>query len=152
MESYIGREKLIDFLKKESDYIDRISHSAGESFVRKNEIARIKGFVETENDSFDKILPAITKPETIFKAIQKYGERAQVDIAIEEMSELTKALLKRRRVGDFTSVRNNIIDEIADVLICAKQLILIYMCPAEVQERIEYKLDRLERRMQEEKQ
>ena len=32
-------------------------------------------------------------------ALQKWGEAAQTDMCIEEMSELTKALLKVRQIG-----------------------------------------------------
>ena len=39
-------------------------------------------------------LPAIKKPEVLKAAISTYGKETQVDMAIEEMSELTKALLK----------------------------------------------------------
>ena len=36
------------------------------------------------------------------RAIRTYGEQPQVDVAIEEMSELTKALLKHRRNEDMS--------------------------------------------------
>ena len=36
------------------------------------------------------------------RAINTYGEQPQVDVAIEEMSELTKALLKYRRNEDMS--------------------------------------------------
>ena len=39
--------------------------------------------------------------ELYAKAVQKFGERAQILVAIEEMSELTKALLKYIRHEDF---------------------------------------------------
>lgn len=45
------------------------------------------------------------------KAINTYGEEAQTDMMIEEMSELTKALLKNRR-NESRKTRADIIEEI----------------------------------------
>lgn len=53
-------------------------------------------------------------------AVQKFGMNKQVDMAIEEMSELTKALLKHRRASDCaTTVKSgdNIREEMEDVRI-----------------------------------
>lgn len=52
----------------------------------------------------------------IIKAVEAYGDNSQVDMAVEEMSELIKALMKSRR-NDVDIQRNlhNIIEEIADV-------------------------------------
>lgn len=62
----------------------------------------------------------------IFKsAIETYGKNAQTDMAIEEMSELTKALLKFRRYGDADRL-NDIREEIEDVQIMLDQMMLIY--------------------------
>ena len=57
------------------------------------------------------------------KAIETYGSSAQLDIAIEEMSELTKAILKNRRGQDNIQ---DIIEEFADVSIMMKQMLIIY--------------------------
>ena len=58
---------------------------------------------------------------TLRRAIAAYGKNAQVDMAIEEMSELTKALCKERRYelvkGTHAEAHANVIEEIADVLI-----------------------------------
>ena len=70
--------------------------------------------------------------KVIFKtAIMRYGVEAQTDMAIEEMSELTKALLKYRRSqhGDKTCgdhLVGNIVEEIEDVQIMLDQMKLIY--------------------------
>lgn len=77
-------------------------------------------------------------------AILDYGEKSQVDMAIEEMSELTKALLKHRRhIGTV----DNIIEEMADVSIMLDQMEMIYGDYREVREA---KLRRLEKRLTEE--
>lgn len=83
------------------------------------------------------------KKELIYilqKAISTFGKRSQVDMAIEEMSELTKALLKERR-GDRT--QDNVIEEIADVYIMLAQLTMMFDKNNEVQAQIEYKIKRL---------
>lgn len=73
--------------------------------------------------------------------INCYGTKSQEDVAIEEMAELQKAILKHRRnAGDET--RAEIIDEIADVEIMLEQLKIIYSCNREVEERKYYKIDR----------
>lgn len=73
--------------------------------------------------------------------INTYGTKNQEDIAIEELSELQKAILKHRRKRS-KKRRKAIIDEIADVSIMLEQLKIIYSCAKEVEERIDYKIDR----------
>lgn len=67
---------------------------------------------------------------TLRKALAKYGATAQEDIVIEEMSELTKAILKHRRAGkfgqyDLSETINAVAEEIADVEIGLEYLKLI---------------------------
>ena len=60
------------------------------------------------------------KAEILKAAIRLYGEPAQIDVAIEEMSELTKALCKVKRARDtagITEASSNVVEEIADVQI-----------------------------------
>ena len=64
------------------------------------------------------------------RAVEKFGERAQILMAIEEMSELTKALLKYIRHmesgrGDI-GVLYDISEERADVNIMLNQLEIIF--------------------------
>ena len=83
------------------------------------------------------------------KAIDTYGDYAQIDVAIEEMAELQKALLKMRRakVETIPCAFDAIVDEIADVYVMMRQLVMIYDCKNQVKNRIKYKVDRLRRRM-----
>lgn len=67
--------------------------------------------------------------------VETYGSDKQEDMAIEECSELIKAILKFRR-------SNAVIDEIADVQIMLTQLGIIFNCVEEVNERIDFKIDR----------
>lgn len=69
--------------------------------------------------------------ELYAKAVQKFGERAQILVAIEEMSELTKALLKYIRhedfnQGDYDAIVESIAEERADVEIMLEQLNVIF--------------------------
>lgn len=83
------------------------------------------------------------------QAIEHYGVNSQIDIAIEEMSELTKALLKHRRYGTEDTYKA-IRDELADVEICLEQIKLIYLIDDKSLEFIKnFKLDRLKKRMEE---
>lgn len=97
-------------------------------------------------------LPAIKKPEVLKAAISTYGKEAQVDMAIEEMSELTKALLKYRRtknttVIEYGKLRSNIIEETADVLIMAVQVLMMFDNDGECQAEVDYKINRLYERL-----
>lgn len=57
-------------------------------------------------------------------AVDHYGSDRQIDKAIEEMSELTKALLKLRYDANEQTVEN-VFEEMADVEIMLDQLKLI---------------------------
>ena len=71
---------------------------------------------------------------------------AQMAMAVEEMSELTKELCKYRRG------RNNvesIAEEIADVQIMLRQLVILFDCKETVDKYRQYKLERLAGRIKE---
>ena len=75
--------------------------------------------------------------EAVYReSIEQYGVSAQVDMAIEEMAELTKALLKFRRFG----WSENFYEEIADVKIMIRQLEMIYDCDFAVGQWIDKKV------------
>lgn len=102
-------------------------------------------------------LPTTMRPEVLQLAVSVYKKEAQIDMAIEEMSELTKALLKHRRAErspeawDYEKTRQNILEEIADVIIMLTQLIMIYGGREIVQQDINDKVDRLEKRLNHQK-
>lgn len=83
-------------------------------------------------------------------AIETYGIPAQTDMMIEEMSELTKALLKLRRVRgcglEDPLARNAVLEEMADVGIMLRQMVMIYGDPSYWTVR---KLERLRERIEE---
>lgn len=79
-----------------------------------------------------------------FNAIETYGAESQVDKAIEEMSELTKALLKERR---YSGSKNDVCEELADVFITLLQMMLIFEEKDEIAKYVDYKIKRLEKRI-----
>lgn len=87
----------------------------------------------------------------IKRAVETYGEKSQVDMAVEEMSELIKALMKSRRNDvDVQKNSRNIVEEIADVEIMLEQLKLIFNCFGLVEREKEYKINRLAERLESE--
>ncbi len=82
-------------------------------------------------------------------ALETFGERAQMGMAVEEMSELTKELCKRLRGRDNLEA---IAEEIADVQIMLRQLVILFDCKEVVDKYRRYKLERLARRVEEAKQ
>lgn len=95
--------------------------------------------------------------DKIFTIADHYDQDAQVDMLIEEMSELTKALLKNRRARKGqtdTPVRatvNAIEEEVADVMIMLHQI--IYLGDFEdlediIEEKLDRQLDRISKEQQ----
>lgn len=85
-----------------------------------------------------------SRREIYLQAIRKWGSDMQTQVAIEEMSELTKEICKAYRGQE--NVRA-IADEIADVTIMLEQLRVIYDVEEETEKRIEFKVDRLKKRI-----
>ena len=88
------------------------------------------------------------------KVIAFYGKDAQVAIHMEECAELIQAISKIHRVGCGPDVPpdayENLVEEMADVLIILEQLQEIYDIPnQELQWMIDYKCKRQEERMNE---
>ena len=82
------------------------------------------------------------------RAITAYGAPAQMDMAVEEMAELTKALCKVKRVScaaEAKAVLENVVEEMADVQIMLDQLRIIFGRSTDEAE--EYKLERLKKRL-----
>lgn len=77
----------------------------------------------------------------LFFIINTYGTKKQEEKAIEELAELQQAILKHREHRN-CETEKSIIDEIADVSIMLEQLKIIYSCHKEVDERVDYKIDR----------
>lgn len=94
--------------------------------------------------------------EVLNKAIDKFRSPEQIDKAIEEMSELTKALLKERyaRMTDsHNEAIDNVCEELADAVIMLNQLVLIFteryhaFKREELQRMVDFKVERLKTRL-----
>lgn len=90
--------------------------------------------------------------EVLNKAIDEYGTSPQIDKAIEELSELIKALLKERyaRMTDnHNEAIANVCEELADAIIMLNQLEIIFteryhaFRREDLQRMVNFKIERL---------
>jgi len=86
------------------------------------------------------------------KVIGFYGKEAQMLVHCGELAEMIQAITKIHRIGCGPDVPpdayENLVEEVADCLICFQQLIEIYGIPDhELQRMIDYKCVRQEARM-----
>ena len=92
--------------------------------------------------------------EILEKAIKQYGEHNQMLKCIEECGELSRAvsrILIELSSGDgFTTEESlaNLQEELADVSIMAEQMLMIFKCEKDVNQYIEFKLNRLKERLE----
>lgn len=84
------------------------------------------------------------RKEIYEKALRTWGTQAQIMMALEEMSELTKELCKHFRESHNGA---EIIDEVADVTIMMEQLRLIFGINEAVCEQMDVKMLRLKKRL-----
>lgn len=118
----------------------------GDTEMKRNHIRTYRGFMVE--------IDARVNQETM----DRYGIQNQSLVAMEELSELQKAVSKlvrypeeRTKPFDFKGLRNNLIEEMADVLICMDQLIEYYQIERhEIQELIQAKQERQAKRLEEE--
>ena len=73
--------------------------------------------------------------------INHYGTLNQKLIAIEEMAELQKAIVKHIRQESEENI-NSAIEEIADVQVMLEQLKMIFSCKSKTDEIMDAKIDR----------
>lgn len=81
------------------------------------------------------------------KAITKWGNEVQIDVCIEELSELIQALCKYKR--NKPHALSNVKEEMADVFIMLRQMKMIFdIFPTEtMQQHIDFKVNRLKERI-----
>ena len=78
--------------------------------------------------------------EIVSKSLDTYGNGIQLVVCMEELSELTQAISKEiRGVGD----RSNLVEEMADVIICLEILKQIFaVTNVEIEEWVKFKQGR----------
>ena len=86
----------------------------------------------------------MTEQDIYAEALAKWGFEAQTLMAIEEAAELQQALLHYMR-GKALAV--DVVDEIADMTIMCRQMANIFGSE-DVERRIQFKLERLEKRLE----
>jgi NTP pyrophosphatase (non-canonical NTP hydrolase) len=86
---------------------------------------------------------------TYFQALSQWGLENQLLVAIEEMSEVQKAITKlvRASEGNHEDALNNLAEEIADATIMLEQLRYIYGIDDKVAAMMDNKIFRLEERI-----
>lgn len=93
-------------------------------------------------------------PEVFKKVIEKWGVPSQLEMAVEECSELIRAIQKLKRYerwgqGSLAEIEKNIIKEIADVSIMVHQLRVIFGTRL-VDDMVEHRMERLVRMLNDE--
>lgn len=87
------------------------------------------------------------------RVITANGMNNQLDVAIEELSELIQAICKIKRRDSLSNesfaVKGNLSEEMADVEIILAELKLLFDNEGDVKDWKSYKLDRLEKRLKE---
>ena len=86
--------------------------------------------------------------ETLHKARSTYGAYRQIGVAAEECTELAKELIKAFRYDTFDEVventKDNVVDEVADVLIVLDHVINLYnITVSDLEPHIQKKMNRL---------
>ena len=76
-------------------------------------------------------------------ALDKFGEDKQFDMAIEEMSELIKCLVKYRRYNKNSVWRLKTVEEMMDVTIMIMQLSMLLSTEEEMERVMENKVNNL---------
>lgn len=83
-------------------------------------------------------------------AINHWGMQKQMTKAVEELAELTKEICKIQLDDGPEITTKNLVEEIADVRIMLEQLEWMFQIFTEVEETIQYKLDRTKQRIEKE--
>lgn len=90
-----------------------------------------------------------TEKDLYERNIQYHGIEQETTIAMEECSELIQAISKCKRYGCMDKYRDNLIEEIADVLFAIDELKLIYNISDEsISEIKQYKINRQDYRIE----
>ena len=87
--------------------------------------------------------------QVLQRARETYGAHKQIGVAAEECTELAKELIKAFRYDSFDDVvkntKENVVDEVADVLIVLDHVLQLFnITPEDLQPHITKKLQRLE--------
>ena len=146
------REK-IQYIYKVLEALPGVARCQGQKSTRKGDTEMERNHIRTYRGFMVEIDARVNQG-----TMDRYGIQNQSLVAMEELSELQKAVSKlvrypeeRTKPFDFKGLRNNLIEEMADVLICMDQLIEYYQIERpEIQELIQAKQERQAKRLEEE--
>lgn len=80
--------------------------------------------------------------------ICRHGREYEMFISAEEAAELIQALSKIRRYGYIGEYAENLIEEIADVLVIIRELMMMFdITDADVEKKIDFKIQRINDRL-----
>lgn len=152
MRMYMRARKYSIYIKSLEGVSARIRFQ-GQKSTRKGDIEMQGKFLRLYR-GFIQEIDARVNDETM----DRYGIERQSLVAMEELSELQKAISKlvrnpkeRTKPLEFKGLRHNLIEEMADALICMDQLIEFYKIDrSEIQELIQAKQERQAKRLEEE--
>lgn len=126
-----------------SQYISGISEPGYDTLVK------IAGFFGVSTDYLlgnEPTIPANDERKRIYRnALAKWGDNAQMVVAIEELSECQKEICKILRGGENYS---HLAEEIADATIMLEQVCLIFNLEDQVNAYMDTKVRRLEKRIE----
>ena len=105
--------------------------------------ARLKMY-EDRDEELPRYIPYEERRKVYSKALATWGDRAQMIVAIEELSECQKEICKILRGGENFP---HLAEEIADATIMLEQLRLIFNINDDVNECMDAKIRRLEERL-----
>lgn len=112
-----------------------------------NEINKLESINSAEHDEETKYV--------LQECVNRYGEKTQLEMVVEECSELILAIQKLKRIksaGDYADRTDDIISEVADVLIMLYQCKLIFgeeKINSEIKRKIKRQLGRLKKETEE---
>ena len=98
----------------------------------------------TDNNVGGNMIPYSERVKTYMNALIHFGDKAQMIVAIEELSECQKEICKILRGGENFP---HLAEEIADATIMLEQLRLIFNINDDVNECMDAKIRRLEERL-----
>jgi hypothetical protein len=94
--------------------------------------------------------PTHDKPVIFAEIVEKWGRVAQMIMTLEETAELQKEVCKILR-GDYSSSRmDSLATEIADVELMCQQLKFMFSLESKVEIEMDYKLERVIKRLHKE--
>lgn len=156
MRMYMRARKYSIYIKSLKGVSERIRFQ-GQKSTRKGD-TEMQVIIDKVEDLKNKFVWFCFDKKIRNETLERYGIEKQSLVAMEELAELQKAISKlvrnpeeKTKPLEFKGLRHNLIEEMADVLICMDQLIEFYkISQYEIQDIIQAKQERQAKRLEEE--